>query len=57
MRHELIHLLTHVEDEQLMTDVIANLNVEAYTSLLHHLAYTSKGTQERWRELMDKLLR
>ncbi|GMK40822.1 hypothetical protein PCCS19_38780 [Paenibacillus sp. CCS19] len=57
MRHEIIHLLSHVEDEQHMIGVITNLNVDAYTSLLHHLAYTSPSTQARWQELMDKLLR
>lgn len=57
MRHELIHWLSHVEDEQSMVEIISNLNVEAYDSLLHHLQYTSPNTQERWRELMSKLLR
>jgi hypothetical protein len=57
LRHELIHLLSHVEDEQSMIGVITNLNVESYESLLHHLSYTSPSTQERWRELMNRLLR
>lgn len=57
MRHELIHLLSHLEDEQLMIAVITNLNAEGYSSLLHHLSYTSSSTQERWSALMSRLLR
>ncbi|PWW02882.1 hypothetical protein DFQ01_108159 [Paenibacillus cellulosilyticus] len=57
MRHELIHFLSHVEDEQLMIGVIANLNVDSYASLLHHLAFTSSSTQERWQKLMNQVLR
>ncbi|MBD3919225.1 hypothetical protein H8B09_10715 [Paenibacillus sp. PR3] len=57
MRHELIHMLSHLEDEQLMAAVITNLNAEGYSSLLHHLAYTSLSTQDRWSEVMSRLLR
>ncbi|MFB9274410.1 hypothetical protein [Cohnella cellulosilytica] len=57
MRHEIIHLLSHVKDEQTMSEVLASLNAEAYESLQHHLRYTSPETQERWRELLNKMLR
>lgn len=57
MRHELIHFLSHVEDEQTMVGVITNLNADAYFSLLHHLEFTSPDTQERWRKQLNKLLR
>ncbi len=57
MRHELIHFLSHVKDEQTMIKVTENLNAEAYHSLLHHLEYTSSDTQERWLKVLSKLLR
>ncbi len=57
MRHELIHFLSHVKNEQTMIEVIVNLNAEAYHSLLHHLEYTSLDTQERWWKVLSKLLR
>ncbi|WP_391571718.1 hypothetical protein [Cohnella sp.] len=57
MRHEILHFLSHVKDEQTMNRVIASMNAEAFESLLHHLQFTSPDTQERWRELLSKMLR
>lgn len=56
MRHELVHFLSHVNNEQTMIRVIENLNADAYGKLLHHLEYTSPDTQERWRKILRKLL-
>ncbi len=57
MRHEILHFLSHVKDKQTMNRVIASMNAEAFESLLHHLQFTSPDTQERWRELLSKMLR
>jgi len=57
MRHEIIHLLSHVQDERTMSEVIASLNADAYESLLQHLQYTSPETQDRWRKLLNQMLR
>ncbi|MFJ2043525.1 MULTISPECIES: hypothetical protein [Paenibacillus] len=56
MRYELVHFLSHVENEQTMIRVIRNLNADAYGDLLHHLEYTSPDTQERWQKILRKVL-
>jgi len=56
VREELIHFLSHVHDEEIMTAVIRNLNLESMETLFQHLAYTSCGTQERWTEMCGKVL-
>ncbi|GAB6930728.1 hypothetical protein JCM10914A_47110 [Paenibacillus sp. JCM 10914] len=56
MQHELVHFLSHVNDEQTMINVINNLNADAYGNLLHHLEYTSLDTQDRWRKILRKML-
>lgn len=56
MRDELVHFLSHVDDEEIMAAVIRNLNLESMETLFQHLAYTSCGTQERWAEMWGKVL-
>jgi len=56
VREELIHFLSHVYDEEIMTAVIRNLNLESMETLFQHLAYTSRGTQERWMDMCGKVL-
>jgi hypothetical protein len=56
MRHELIHFLSNVKNEQTMIRVVQNLNADAYGSLLLHLEFTSSETQERWQKILRKLL-
>jgi|GEM_PF-1373618 len=57
MRYELLHFLSHVEDEQRMTSLIRHFGLEDFETFMHHLEYTSPATRERWLELCGRVLR
>ncbi|SFM26891.1 hypothetical protein SAMN03159341_12322 [Paenibacillus sp. 1_12] len=57
MRYELIHFLSHVEDERIMVSVIQNFTLEDFETLVCHLEYADPATRERWMEMCSKVLR
>ncbi|TBL74528.1 hypothetical protein [Paenibacillus thalictri] len=48
MRYELVHLLNHVEDEQMIAAMIHNLSLDDIETLIIHLDYASFEARERW---------
>ncbi|MCR8630197.1 hypothetical protein [Paenibacillus radicis (ex Xue et al. 2023)] len=57
MRYELIHLLSHLEDEQIMASIIQSLNTEDFETFVCYLDYTKPDVRERWLEMCNKILR
>ncbi|WP_240420802.1 hypothetical protein [Paenibacillus periandrae] len=56
MRYELVHFLSHVEDERIITAFIQNFTIDDLETLICHLEYTDPATRERWLNLCNKTL-